>query len=590
MGSAAGVLLSSFCFVHFVLSSSDPIALSIPPSLYWDGVDGSWSTFHVQVGTPGQTVRLLPGTSANAGNAIWAVIPEGCSATYNANISNCANERGYVFKSNTSTTWSSERLSNGGLYELDTYVEGSLGYDGNAYYGFDTVSLGLEGSALPILHNQLVAGIASNNYWLGSLGISPIPHNFTTLDSPVRSMLSTLRETGQIASTSWGYTAGSSYLSSPVFGSLTLIITTPRTPANNAIRGGYDEAQLDASKTLSAIPFGADFTRDLMVDLQSITHNALGSSPLLSQGVSVFIDSMVTAMWLPIPVCKEFEKAFGLEWDSSSEMYLLSTSQHNALLDQNPTLTLTLGSGSKTVDIKFPYAAFDLEISPPLVSSKSYYFPLKQAQNESQYTLGRVFLQEAYVVADYDRQQFQVSQAAHPGTDVEQKITTLYPTDNNSTQSGSGSGSGSDDGKDSGIGTGTTAAIAVAAAAIAALTGIAVWFFLRRKKKSTARAELSGEEIYEHRSDEKDPDPSGTATPLFAEMGAEGTAIHEVGSESKVELDAPHATFYEMPDKGEVAEKDGFGVGTPQPIEMDASPRFELDGGYGGWEKAGSDR
>jgi hypothetical protein len=42
--------------------------INVPPSLYWDGIDGAWSTFHVQVGTPGQLLRLLPGTSASAGD------------------------------------------------------------------------------------------------------------------------------------------------------------------------------------------------------------------------------------------------------------------------------------------------------------------------------------------------------------------------------------------------------------------------------------------------------------------------------------------------------------------------------------------
>jgi hypothetical protein len=43
-----------------------PSPLNVPPSLFWDGIDGRWSTFHVSVGTPGQAVRLLPGTSATA--------------------------------------------------------------------------------------------------------------------------------------------------------------------------------------------------------------------------------------------------------------------------------------------------------------------------------------------------------------------------------------------------------------------------------------------------------------------------------------------------------------------------------------------
>jgi len=52
-------------------------------------------------------------------------------------------------------------------------------------------------------------------------------------------------------------------------------------------------------------------------------------------------------------------------------------------------------AGGDTVRIVLPYAAFDLKAEYPLVQNTSYYFPLKHAANETQYTLGRTFLQEA---------------------------------------------------------------------------------------------------------------------------------------------------------------------------------------------------
>lgn len=153
------------------------------------------------------------------------MIPEGCSTSLNTNISNCAYERGYDFTSNQSITWSTQRLGNGGLYQLDTLVESELGLTGNAYYGFDTVELGLDGSGLPTLTNQLIAGFATDSFWLGSLGLSPIPFNFTNLDDPVASILSTLRNQSYIPGTSWAYTAGASYRSPPVYGSLSLCVS-----------------------------------------------------------------------------------------------------------------------------------------------------------------------------------------------------------------------------------------------------------------------------------------------------------------------------------------------------------------------------
>ena len=94
-----------------------------------------------------------------------------------------------------------------------------------------------------------------------------------------------------------------------------------------------------------------------------------------------------------------FEHAFGLSWNDSASMYWVNDTTHQALLNENPNITFTLGnsvSGGPTIDITLPYASFDLEAKPPSVSNATRYFPLQQAANDSQYTLGRTFLQEAY--------------------------------------------------------------------------------------------------------------------------------------------------------------------------------------------------
>ena len=126
------------------------------------------------------------------------VLPEGCTEA-NPGLANCSNERGYTFIRNASSTWSTQRLSNGGLFQLNTLEESYLGLTGNAYYGFDTVSLGT-GSGLPTLQNELVAGIGTDNYWLGSLGLSPIAFNLSTFNDPILSLLGNLRNTSLIPS------------------------------------------------------------------------------------------------------------------------------------------------------------------------------------------------------------------------------------------------------------------------------------------------------------------------------------------------------------------------------------------------------
>lgn len=189
------------------------------------------------------------------------MIPEGC-VDVNPKLTNCANERGYLFQSNVSTSWSTEGIQNGAdgaIFSLNTFEESYLGLSGNASYGYDTVSLSIPGSGLPTLDKLVIAGMWTDDFFLGSLGLSPVPFNFTNLDDPQPSMLSTLFNQSLIPSRSWAYTAGAYYKSPVVFGSLTL--------------GGFDTTRFEPNNLTFA--FGADFSRDLLLSLQSISYSTL---------------------------------------------------------------------------------------------------------------------------------------------------------------------------------------------------------------------------------------------------------------------------------------------------------------------------
>lgn len=141
-----------------------------------------------------------------------------------------------------------------------------------------------------------------------------------------------------------------------------------------------------------------DITRDLVAYLQSISYSGSTSATFLSNPILIFIDSTDPNLWLPESVCTEFEKAFGLTLDSKSGLYLVSDTHNTELLNSNAQVSFRLsdvGSGGDAVKITLPYNAFALTATAPLVNDSSYYFPLKRAANSTQYTLGRVFLQEA---------------------------------------------------------------------------------------------------------------------------------------------------------------------------------------------------
>ncbi len=184
---------------------------------------------------------------------------------------------------------------------------------------------------------------------------------------------------------------------------------TPRTSADNLIGlkgvfgsltlGGYDASRFVPNNV--SFSLAPDDSRDIVVGLQSITaKDANGSTTsLLPSPILTFIDSTIPYIYLPLEACQLFENAFGLVWNTTLQQYLVNDTLHESLLARNPTFTFQIGdttNGGPTVDIVLPYASFDLIGEYPLVYNTTRYFPI-QPGNETQYTLGRTFLQEAYV-------------------------------------------------------------------------------------------------------------------------------------------------------------------------------------------------
>lgn len=457
-----------------------PIIASV--SQYWEGNDGPWSTFAIQVGKKAQNIRVLPST---ASTSTWVAYAEGCSADA---PDNCEDSRGGIFNPDNSLTWTPNSI-----FELG--IETNLGVNVFGDFGFDTVTLGWQGSGGPSVEHSIVAGIGDTHFsWLGVLGLNPRPTNFSTLaNSPQVSFVQSLKDQNQIPSVSWAYTAGAPYRLNKVFGSLVL--------------GGYDASRFTRPSGSSpdlTFPFYTDIARDLLVGISSIetsnTTSSKSSTTLLKDGIFAFIDSTIPHLWLPESVCEAFESAFGLKWNKTSELYTVNSTQHKILSDLNPSVTFKLSpvlppkSNDQTVSISFPYSAFGLNLSWPHTDTSSYYFPLKRAANETQYTLGRSFLQEAYLIADYERQNFSVwpcswdsdinNARAVPIRSLNDTTTT-----NNST-AGPGSTNNAGSGDKKGLSTGAIAGIAVGIAAL--VIGLAVGAFLwyRRGKDNRKSFEL----------------------------------------------------------------------------------------------------
>lgn len=166
----------------------------------------------------------------------------------------------------------------------------------------------------------------------------------------------------------------------------------------SAIIGGYDRSRFIPNNL--TFRFAPDISRDLVVGLQTITSTESNgkSASLLPSGILTFVDSTTPYIYLPAEACTAFEKQLGLSWDSSSQLYLVNDSLHQSLVARKLSFTFQLGdlaTGGANVNITLPYDSFVLTASQPLVANPTRYFPLKRAVNDTQYMLGRAFLQEA---------------------------------------------------------------------------------------------------------------------------------------------------------------------------------------------------
>lgn len=190
-----------------VLATTYSLPYVFPPSQDWLGNDGSWSTFTIMVGNPPVQWRVLPATN---NQETWVPLPQACALNH---FGSCLRSRGLTanvtaayqyFQLNQSSSWVNE-----GIYNL--LSENNLNYTGNGEYGFDTVWLGSPSLGGPSLGHQVVAGIVTNDFYLGQFGLGPKPTNFSDFNDPIPSYMKTLANENMIPSLSYGYTAGAKY-------------------------------------------------------------------------------------------------------------------------------------------------------------------------------------------------------------------------------------------------------------------------------------------------------------------------------------------------------------------------------------------
>jgi hypothetical protein len=184
-----------------------PLPIVVPPSGTFDGDDGAWSTFLINVGDTGdgrsgQNFKALVSTSHST-----TVLP---MKTVWCNESSCASDRGvlpHFGRQSTGYQATSSDYQELGLFSLESETE--LEPPRNGLYGLDSIGMGLASAESPVLLRQLVVGHMSESPYLSSLGLSPNPVGLGS--KPFAPYLASANTSGAIPSLSYSYTAGAKY-------------------------------------------------------------------------------------------------------------------------------------------------------------------------------------------------------------------------------------------------------------------------------------------------------------------------------------------------------------------------------------------
>jgi len=347
------------------------------------------------------------------------------------------------------------------------------------------------------------------------------------------------------------------------------------------VLGGYDTSKFIPNTVNWS--FDAQDSVDISVNVDNIISTS-SQKDMLTKPIKIYMDSSVPQIWLPIEVCRLFEAEFGIVWNDALKLYLVNQTQHDILIARNTSIVFVLSSLSSpgTVNITLPYAAFDLTLSAPLVANPPVrYFPLKRAENSTQYTLGRTFFQEAYLTADYERRNFSVSQCNWDPS-AQSKIVPILSSSTTSTTDETTSSPN----HPFKLSKGAIISIAVGGAGLLLVAGIIFYVFIvkRRQKRQNRSirkgANLQGTEEYRKAELDGNNYPNESMKDKIQEMetidnvqemetpsvspttpiSKFNTQIAEVDGISKfmtnrehVEADGREIQIYEMPAREEVA-------------------------------------
>ncbi|ORY55838.1 aspartic peptidase domain-containing protein, partial [Pseudomassariella vexata] len=419
------------------------------------GPDGPWNAVTVTMGSssPGQNITIYPGK-------MWESYFPGstyCLSTMGTGLPCYANNIGGLYNELTGTgqnldvnfppnSYFTDNMPMTGLVSPQLWVE-TLHLGGNASATGPLVVTNLSmalirdtqlqypsGKKYPIFAGCLALGAAP-----GMANQSFADETGTGSGSTNASLLAgSLFAAGDIDSNSFGLHIGS---------------IMPTTIPGSLWFGGYDKSR--AVNDMLSLPIRDPYTSwtAALVDI-SITVIAGGSpfpwrskSGLLASGKSSMeidrrldleIDPCTPYLNLPKSTCDALAAELPVTYDEGLGLYLWNTwsIDYHRIVQSASALTFTFIDPNNSnlrgvINISVPFMHLNLTLEEPLVDQPTAYFPCYAITHNDKFALGRAFLQDAFIGANFEKAVYFLAQAPGAGSGypdikvIERESTTL---------------------------------------------------------------------------------------------------------------------------------------------------------------------
>ncbi|KAI1136833.1 acid protease [Hypoxylon sp. FL0543] len=520
---APASLYSLVSFLSFLAVFRLAATASAPVAAVWSedtfGPDGPWTAVEVTL-TGTQKIAMYPGREYQS----YLLTSDYC----NQNRSLCyANQAGLYndAESQLDTTGSTGQIQyqSGPGYMLGVDVRGE-----KATSWVDTVTFGgksIDSVSLALLNASYMAYPNGNWYPLtvGCLGIGApdtVNQSFSSNDGPPIN-----------ASLIPGYLWAHNTTASNSFG-MHIGSANPPMPGSFYF-GGYDQNRVVGD----ILTYQDDYTKAITlkdVSIKVVDGSspwgfeslggllASGNSSITSGGLQVKVDGCSPYLTLPKSTCDAVAENLPVTYNEGLGLYYWNTNdpKYTQIVSSASALEFVFigGSNTQNISISVPFRHLNLTLTAPLVDEPTQYFPCYTGPSSS-YTLGRAFLQDAFVGANWNAKSWWLAQAPGPNVpspsvvelaDGDSAIkassndwkeswtgswTALKPDEVNSSatvSAPSASVSPSTAPPPTGLSTGAQAGIGVGIGAVGlGMIGAIIFFFLRRRKASSSELAAS---------------------------------------------------------------------------------------------------